>query len=103
MKAGDPEEEGPLWEHLAPRDVSAEDWGRFEGSVAEIFSAFGMDLDTPGTEETPRPFLQALFDATSGYEGDAKLVTVFPTECRGGPDCRIQPDHRGTHLVLRPL
>jgi GTP cyclohydrolase I len=89
LKAGDPEEEGPLWEHLVPRDVGAEDWRRFEDSVAEIFSAFGMDLGTPGTKETPRRFLQALFDATSGYEGDAKLVTVFPTECRGGPDCRI--------------
>jgi GTP cyclohydrolase I len=28
-------------------------------------------------------------DATSGYVGDEKLVTVFPTECRSGPDCRI--------------
>ena len=88
LKAGDPEE-GTLWEHLVPREVSDEEWNRFEGNVAEIFSAFGMDLDTPGTKETPRRFLKALFDSTSGYEGDAKLVTVFPTECRGGPDCRI--------------
>jgi len=34
-------------------------------------------------------FLRALFDATSGYEGDAKLLTAFPTECHGGPDCSI--------------
>jgi GTP cyclohydrolase IA len=88
LKSGDPEE-GSLWEHLVPRDVRPEDWRRFEGNVAEIFSAFGMDLDTPATEGTPRRFLRALFDSTSGYEGDAKLVTVFPTECRGGPDCRI--------------
>ena len=88
MRAGDPEE-STLWEHLVPRDVSEEDWNRFEGNVAEIFSSFGMTLDTPGTRDTPRRFLKALFDSTSGYEGDAKLVTVFPTECRGGPDCRI--------------
>jgi GTP cyclohydrolase I len=88
LGAGDPEE-SILWEHLVPRDVSDEQWRRFEGNVAEIFSAFGMDLETPGTEETPRRFLKALYDSTSGYEGDAKLVTVFPTECRGGPDCRI--------------
>lgn len=88
LRAGDPEE-GTLWEHLVPRDVSAEDWSKFEANVAEIFGAFGMDLDTPGTKETPRRFLKALFDSTAGYEGDAKLVTVFPTECRGGPDCRI--------------
>jgi GTP cyclohydrolase I len=88
-RAVDPEEEESLWEHLVPRDVSPDDWARFEDSVAEIFSAFGMDLRTPATEGTPRRFLKALFDSTSGYEGDAKLVTVFPTECRGGPDCRI--------------
>jgi GTP cyclohydrolase I len=88
LKAGDPEE-STLWEHLVPRKVSEEDWNRFEGNVAEIFSAFGMNLDTPGTRDTPRRYLKALFDSTSGYEGDAKLVTVFPTECRGGPDCRI--------------
>lgn len=88
LGGGDPEE-GTLWEHLVPRDVGDEQWSRFEGNVAEIFSAFGMDLETPGTEDTPRRFLKALYDSTSGYEGDAKLVTVFPTECRGGPDCRI--------------
>jgi GTP cyclohydrolase I len=88
LKAGDPEE-GSLWEHLVPREVRPEDWSRFEANIAEIFSTFGMDLDTPATEGTPRRFLRALFDSTSGYEGDAKLVTVFPTECRGGPDCRI--------------
>src|SRR5258708_19598912 len=45
-----------------------------------------MDLETPGTRETPERFLQALFDATAGYEGDPKLLTAFPAEGRGGPD-----------------
>jgi GTP cyclohydrolase I len=63
--------------------------GAIQEWVAEIFSAFGMHLDTPGTRRTPERFLQALLDATVGYEGDPKLVTAFPTECRGGPDCRI--------------
>jgi GTP cyclohydrolase I len=49
----------------------------------------GMPLDTPGTARTPTRFLRALLDATEGYEGDPKLVTAFPTECRGGPDCRL--------------
>jgi GTP cyclohydrolase IA len=84
----DPEDAGP-WEHLAPRIVTPADWQRFEDNVGEIFTAFGMDLDTPGTADTPQRFLKALFDATAGYEGDAKLLTAFPTECRGGPDCRI--------------
>ena len=69
--------------------MSPTDWQRFEDNVGEILMAFGMDLDTPGTADTPQRFLKALFDATAGYEGDAKLLTAFPTECRGGPDCRI--------------
>src|SRR5262245_55452280 len=75
--------------HLQNRDISDEQMRRFEGYAAEIFSAFGMDLDTPATVDTPRRFVRAIFDATSGYEGDPKLLTAFKTECRGGPDCRL--------------
>ena len=67
-----------------PRQVSAEDLLRFEGYLSEILASMGLDLDTPGTRSTPRRFLRALFDTTSGYEGDPKLLTAFPTECRGG-------------------
>lgn len=84
----DPEDE-VRWEAVRPRGISLERWGRFQGYVAEILEAFGMDLDTPGTIRTPERFLKALLDSTAGYEGDAKLLTAFPTECRGGPDCRI--------------
>src|SRR5687767_5557231 len=56
------------WAGLAPREISPEDWRRFRGYIAEIFGAYGMDLDTPGTRETPERFLRALFDATSGYD-----------------------------------
>lgn len=62
------------------RDLSSDDWARYESYVAEIFSAFGMELDTPGTKDTPRRFLQAMFDATAGYDGDRKLRTAFPSE-----------------------
>jgi len=71
------------------RELSADQWARFESHIGEIFSAFGMRLDTPGTSETPRRFLRALFDATEGYEGDPKLLKAFPTECKGGPSCEI--------------
>jgi GTP cyclohydrolase I len=72
-----------------PRPVSADDRLRYEGYLAEILTALGLDLDTPGTSATPRRFLRALFDTTSGYEGDPKLLTAFPTECRGGANCEI--------------
>jgi len=74
---------------LHRRHVSDEQWRSFEGYVSEIFTAFGLDLNTPATTETPQRFLRALFDATAGYDGDPKLLTVFATECRGGPDCRL--------------
>ena len=70
-----------------PRVVSEEDWLRYEGYLAEILSALGLDLSTPGTRATPRRFLRALFDTTAGYEGDPKLLTAFPTECHGGANC----------------
>ena len=71
--------------NATPRHVSEDDWRRFRGYVGEIFTAFGMDLDTPGTRETPERFLRALFDSTTGYEGDRKLVTAFPAESRAAP------------------
>ncbi|MDQ4149784.1 MAG: GTP cyclohydrolase I [Actinomycetota bacterium] len=84
----DPEETS-AWENVRPRLITPDRWRELKGYVAEIFEAMGMDLNTPGTENTPERFLQALYDSTAGYEGDAKLLTAFPTECRGGPDCTI--------------
>jgi GTP cyclohydrolase I len=72
---------------LQRRDVSPDDVKKFEAYAAEIFAAAGLDLDTPGTRDTPRRFVRALFDATDGYEGDPKLLAVFDTECRGEPYC----------------
>ncbi|MFN2465599.1 MAG: GTP cyclohydrolase I [Candidatus Dormibacteria bacterium] len=83
-------EETTAWEQASPRNLTAEDWKRYEGYMAEIFKSFGMDLQTPGTTRTPERFLRALYDSTAGYEGDPKLLTAFPTECKGGPDCRIR-------------
>jgi GTP cyclohydrolase I len=71
------------------RRISSDRMRTFEDYMTEILSAFGMDPDTPATRDTPRRFLKALFDSTDGYEGDPKLITVFDTECRGGPDCRL--------------
>jgi GTP cyclohydrolase I len=74
---------------LQMRHISDEQFTRFEAYAAEIFAAFGMDINTPATKDTPRRFIKALFDATEGYDGDPKLLRVFETECRGEPDCRI--------------
>jgi GTP cyclohydrolase I len=68
------------------REIEPDEWARYERHVGEIFAAFGMDLETPGTRDTPRRFLRALFDATAGYDGDPKLRTAFPTERPRGVD-----------------
>jgi GTP cyclohydrolase I len=76
--------------HSLPRGrIGDEDRARYEGYLGEIFSALGMELDTPGTADTPRRHLQALIDSTAGYEGDPKLLTVFPTECHGDANCEL--------------
>jgi GTP cyclohydrolase I len=77
------------WEQVAPRPIDNADWLRFQGYMAEIFTTFGMEPHTPGTERSPERFLKALYDATVGYEGDAKLLTAFPTECRCDADCLV--------------
>ena len=71
------------WERVE-RDIAPADWARYREAVGEIFAAFGMELDTAGTRETPERFLRALYDATAGYDGDPKLLTAFPAEGVGG-------------------
>ncbi len=75
--------------HIKKRQISDEQIHKFEGYAAEILTALGLNLNTPSTEETPRRFINALIEATEGYEGDPKLVKVFETECRGGADCHL--------------
>lgn len=74
---------------LQTRAITDEQMRRFEGYASEIFSAFGLNLNTPATKDTPRRFVKALFDATEGYDGDPKVLKVFDTECRGEPDCHL--------------
>jgi GTP cyclohydrolase I len=73
----------------ARRAISEVDREHYERNLAEILGALGLDLETPGTRDTPRRLLAALIDATAGYDGDPKLITSFPTECRGGSNCEL--------------
>ena len=78
----------PAHDGEAARELTPADWARLERNAAEILAALGLDLDTPGTRDTPRRFVQALYDATAGYDGDPKLRTVFPTERPEGVEGR---------------
>jgi GTP cyclohydrolase IA len=70
------------------RDWSPAERERLESYAAKILGALGLDLETPGTRDTPRRFLQALYDSTAGYDGDAKLRTLFPAERPEGVEGR---------------
>jgi len=74
---------------LHRRYVSDEQMRHFEGYAVEIFEAFGLDLSTQATEQTPKRFIQALFDATDGYDGDPKLLTTFDNEYQDEPHSRL--------------
>ncbi|HEX5430911.1 MAG TPA: GTP cyclohydrolase I [Bryobacteraceae bacterium] len=69
----------------------------FEGYARTIFARMGMDFNTPGTQDTPRRWVTALWDMTGGYDGDPKLSTLFPAEC---PIC---PEDERTHVVEGPI
>ncbi len=91
MEAGLKYEETDLYVSMdmKRRKISETQMHKFEGYVSEIFTALGLDMDTPSTRDTPHRYLQALFDSTEGYDGDPKLLKTFPTECKGEPDCNL--------------
>jgi GTP cyclohydrolase I len=91
LAGDDLEEDGrlSLADPLHRRPVSEGQLRKFEAYAAEIFTAFGLDLKTPATQDTPRRFIRALWDVTAGYDGDPKLIKAFETECRGEPGCRL--------------
>ena len=80
----------PAWQQARPRHLTDEQIRRYEGWLGEILEALGMPPDTPGTRRTPQRLLSALLDATRGYEGDAKAVTVFPSERHDHVEARDQ-------------
>jgi len=88
LTSTDPEET-TAWERVSPRHVDDADWLRYEGYMREIFGALGMNLGSDATKRSPERFLRALYDSTAGYEGDPKLMTAFPTECRCDADCML--------------
>ncbi|MBF6605686.1 MAG: GTP cyclohydrolase I [Chloroflexi bacterium] len=83
------DEDAPIADLIHPRAISDADRIRFEGYLAEIFTALGLDLSSQATADTPRRHLRALYEATIGYEGDPKLLTAFPTVCHGGANCEL--------------
>ena len=83
------------WLERARRELDPETRRRFEGYLGEILGTLGMDLDTPGTADTPRRFLQAMFDATEGYAGDPKLVGPEPEAAPIGPNLSLLRDRTG--------
>lgn len=57
--------------------LSDEEKVHFEEYAKTIFARMGMDFNDPGTRDTPRRWVTALWDMTEGYDGDAKLKHAF--------------------------
>jgi GTP cyclohydrolase I len=74
---------------LFNRSLTDEQLHRFEANMAEIFEALGMDMTSEATAKTPKRFISALLEATAGYEGDPKLLTLFETECLEDAECGL--------------
>ena len=49
---------------LQKRKISDDQFLKFEGYAAEIFSAFGLNLNTSATKDTPRRFIKALCESS---------------------------------------
>ena len=81
----------------AREPLTSEERQRFERYGAEIFARLGMDVNSPGTRDTPRRWLTALWDMTEGYDGDPKLSTTFPAECL------VCTEETKTHVVEGPI
>ncbi len=81
--------DSPIEDLIHRRSISEADRMKYEGYLAEIFTALGLDLASPATKDTPRRHFRALYDATVGYEGDPKILTAFPTACHGGANCQL--------------
>jgi hypothetical protein len=60
---------------LHRRHVSDTQMRRFEGYMAEIFTAFGMDLQTTATQDTPRRFIWGTL--TGVRRGDSHLFLRY--------------------------
>jgi GTP cyclohydrolase I len=89
LSEGFPHDVQEEMEQAAARNIGPEDWLRFQQTIGEILTALGLDLTGRATERTPERFLTALCDATAGYDGDAKLLTTFPSECSCDADCLV--------------
>ena len=74
------------------REIPRRSGQRLEAHVAEILTALGMDLDTPGTAETPQRFLRALYDATAGLRRRREAAHVVPRRAPGRCDRPARPD-----------
>ena len=76
---------------------TSEQLHRFEGYLAEIFAAIGMDPAAPAFKGAPERFIHALFDAVRNPDDSPELFKILKTECRSGPSCR------NAHVIEGPI
>lgn len=74
----------PEWQRTAPRLIAPSERLRCIGMLGQVLDVLGLPAGTPGTSRTPERLFDALYEATSGYEGDPRALTLFPAERERG-------------------
>ena len=73
----------------ARRATSRRPTGSGTRAMSPRSSRHSASISRPRARLTRRAVPAAIHDATDGYDGDPKLLTAFPTECRGGANCEL--------------
>ena len=93
----------PAWAKVESREITPEDWRRYECHLAKIFGAMGMDPDTPGAAHAaPVPARAARGDG-GVRRRRASADGVPGPERPPQTDGRHSQDRRGPDLLLRSL
>jgi GTP cyclohydrolase I len=79
------------------QNTSSDPLPKFESYVTEIFTALGMDMDSPMLKDMAQRFVRALFDTSRGFESGPRALKLLKTECQSGPAC-----HK-THVMEGPI
>ena len=77
---------------LQTREITDEQTHRFEGYTSEIFAAFGLDLNTPASIDTPRHFIKALFARTftDVYRDSELIMHILVEATSSNPNTTLQ-------------
>ena len=91
------------WNRTTPRHVEPEDWLRFEQSMAEIFTAFGMEPRHARHRANARAVPEGALRRDRRLRRRPQAADRVPDRVPLRRRLPRQPDHRGADLLLLAL